>query len=292
MIIGYILSSLALGMVYALVAVGYSTVFGTLRIINFAHGTVYAFGSFMSWLALTSFGWNPLLAVIFSMVLAGLLNMIIEWFGLRPLRTKQGSGVSAMITTIGLSYIIQNMMDIVFGSEFQHFPAILNFGSFQIGQYSINTQQILVTLVALILMAVLMLIINKTSAGLAMRAVAQNSKAAAITGIRVNQTISFTFMLAGMTAAIAGTFIGGYYQMLSPAMGSLTGLKAFSAAVLGGVGSVPGSILGGLAIGFAEVFGTALLGGGYTDSIPFVILFIVLLVRPTGFFGQKGVIKV
>lgn len=292
MFINYLINGLTLGSVYALAAVGYSTVFGTLRLINFAHSTVYAFGSIMAWVALTQLKWPVLPSILFAAAMAALMNLCINKFTLVPIRKKQGVGISAMVATIGVSFMVQSIMEIIFGSEFQRFPSFFDFGKVQIGPYSLGSSQLIITGVALLIMIILILIIQKTPAGLEMRAVEQNSKAAKICGVKVNSVVALAFALAGASAAIAGALIGGYYQMLSPSMGSMTGLKAFAAAVLGGIGSVPGAILGGLVIGCAEIFGTVLFGGGYTDSIAFLILFVVLLVKPTGFFGKTAILKV
>ena len=292
MFINYLINGLTLGAVYALAAVGYSTVFGTLRLINFAHSTVYAFGSIMSWVALEVLHWPVLPAILFAAAAAAILNMMIDKLTLVPIRNKQGVGVSAMVATIGASFMLQSIMEIVFGSEYKRFPSFFDFGKIQLGAFSIGSAQLIITLVALLIMVVLIVIIQKTPAGLEMRAVEQNSKAAKICGIKVNKVITLAFLLAGASAAIAGALIGGYYQMLSPSMGSMTGLKAFAAAGLGGIGSVPGAILGGLIIGCCEILGTAWLGGQVTDCIAFIILFLVLMIKPTGFFGKATITKV
>lgn len=288
----YLINGLTLGSVYALAAVGYSTVFGTLRLINFAHSTVYAFGSIMSWVALGVFNWPVLPSIVFAMAASAVLNCLINILSLAPIRKKQGVGISAMVATIGVSFMIQSILEIIFGSEYKRFPSFFDFGRVEFGDYSLGSQQLIITGVALLMMVVLIFIIQKTPAGLEMRAVEQNSKAAKICGVKVNSVISLAFILAGASAAIAGALIGGYYQMVSPSMGSMTGLKAFAAAVLGGIGSVPGAIIGGLVIGCCEIFGTALIGGEITDSIPFIILFLVLMIKPTGFFGKTTITKV
>lgn len=292
MIVEQLLNGLTLGMVYALIAVGYSMVFGILRLVNFSHGSVYAFGAFMAWMAISMFHWNVWIALIFSIIITGLLAVGIDKISLAPLRKKGSSGISSLITTVGMSFIIQNMLMIIYGSERQSFPAILDFGRINIGSLSISSQQIAITLVSLILLLGLTLIIKKTNIGLAMRSVEQNSKAAALNGVNVNGVIAFTFFIGGASAAIAGTLIGGYYQLVYPTMGVLTALKAFAAAVLGGIGVLHGSVVGGLVVGVAESFAASYLGGGYKDAIAFVILFLVLIIRPQGIFGKKGVTKV
>ncbi|SDJ87597.1 branched-chain amino acid ABC transporter permease [Natronincola ferrireducens] len=291
MIVQQLMNGLALGMVYALIAVGYSLVFGILRLVNFSHGSVYAFGAHMALLFVAmEFGVVP--ALILSIVFTGILGMAIDKIALAPLRAKNSKGIAALITTIGISYIIQNLLMIVFGSETKYFPKLFDYGNIHIGGFSLNTTQLFIFGVSLMLLLLLTFIIRKTKIGLAMRAVEQNPKAANLMGIDVNFIISFTFFLGGASAAIAGTLISGYYQVVYPTMGFLAGLKAFSAAVLGGIGILHGSIIGGLVVGVSESYAAAFLGGSYRDAVAFIILIIVLLVKPTGLFGKKGVVKV
>lgn len=291
MITQQLINGITLGMVYALIAVGYSLVFGILRLVNFSHGSVYAFGAHMVMVFVgMNFGILPAFAV--SIVLTGILGMAIDKLALAPLRAKKSKGITALITTIGISYIIQNLLMIAFGSHTKFFPKLLDYGNITVAGVAVSTTQIFIFGVSLVLLLLLTYIIKGTKIGLAMRAVEQNQKAAYLMGIDVNLVITFTFFLGGASAAIAGTLISGYYQVVYPHMGFLAGLKAFSAAVLGGIGVLYGSIFGGLVVGISESFAATYLGGSYRDAIAFLILIIVLLFKPAGLFGKKGITKV
>ena len=286
-----IFNGLALGMGYALIAVGYSLVFGILRLVNFSHGAIYAFGAEMAMVFIgLNFGIVP--GIIASMIVTGLLGIAIDKVALEPLRKKHSMPIASLITTIGISNIITNLLIVFLGSEKRNFPQLFNSGSVKIGSVVISSTQIMMCVVSLILMGVLVFIVYKTKIGLAMRASEQNAKAANLMGINVNFVISFTFFLAGMSATIAGALVGGYYQIVYPNMGFMAGLKAFAAAVLGGIGSLPGALLGGLIVGVSESMAASYMGSTYRDSIAFVILIIVLIVRPHGLFGRKGITKV
>lgn len=286
-----IFNGLALGMGYALIAVGYSLVFGILRLVNFSHGAIYAFGAEMAMVFIgLNFGIVP--GIIASMILTGILGIAIDKIALEPLRKKHSMPIASLITTIGVSNIITNLLIVFLGPEKRNFPQLFNFGSVKIGSVVISSTQIMMCVVSLILMGVLVFIVYKTKIGLAMRASEQNAKAANLMGINVNFVISFTFFLAGMSATIAGALVGGYYQIVYPNMGFMAGLKAFAAAVLGGIGSLPGALLGGLIVGVSESMAASFMGSTYRDSIAFVILIIVLIVRPHGLFGRKGITKV
>lgn len=286
-----IFNGLALGMGYALIAVGYSLVFGILRLVNFSHGAIYAFGAEMAMVFIgLNFGIVP--GIIASMIVTGLLGIAIDKVALEPLRKKHSMPIASLITTIGISNIITNLLIVFLGSEKRNFPQLFNSGSVKIGSVVISSTQIMMCVVSLILMGVLVFIVYKTKIGLAMRASEQNAKAANLMGINVNFVISFTFFLAGMSATIAGALVGGYYQIVYPNMGFMAGLKAFAAAVLRGIGSLPGALLGGLIVGVSESMAASFMGSTYRDSIAFVILIIVLIVRPHGLFGRKGITKV
>lgn len=291
MLLQQVLNGLALGMAYALIAVGYSLVFGILRLVNFSHGSVYAFGAHGILLFL-GFQVGIVPAILASVLLTGLLGICIDKVALEPLRKKKSPPIASLITTIGVSYIIQNVLMILFGGEKKAFPAFFDFGMLAVGPAKISSMQVVMCVASLVLLCLLSFVINGTRIGLAMRAVEQNPKAASLMGINANFVIAFTFFLGGVSAAVAGALISGYYQIVYPTMGFMVGLKAFAAAVLGGIGVLHGSIFGGLAIGVAESFAATWLGSAYRDSVAFIILILVLIVRPTGFFGKKGITKV
>jgi Branched-chain amino acid ABC-type transport system, permease components len=290
-IIQQLLNGLALGMAYALIAVGYSLVFGILRLINFSHGAIYAFGAHMALLFVgMNFGIFP--AIILSILLTGLLGVMIDKTALEPLRMKKSIPIASLITTIGVSNVIQNMLVILFNSQKKPFPAFFDFGMWKFGGVQVSSSQLVMCLVSIVLLVILTTVVNRTKLGLAMRATEQNSKAASLMGINVNFVISFTFFLGGASAAIAGALISGYYQIVYPQMGFMVGLKAFAAAVLGGIGVLYGSVVGGLVVGVSESFAATFLGSTYRDSMAFVILILVLIIRPTGLFGKKDIKKV
>lgn len=291
MLIQQIFNGLALGMGYALIAVGYSLVFGILRLVNFSHGAIYAFGAEMAMVFIgLRFGIFP--GIFIAMLLAGILGILIDKIALEPLRKKKSMPIASLITTIGISNIITNLLIVFLGSEKRSFVPLFSQKTINIGNINISITQIMMCAVSLALMFILMFIVYKTKIGLAMRASEQNAKAANMMGINVNFVISFTFFLAGISATIAGALVGGYYQIVYPNMGFMAGLKAFAAAVLGGIGSLPGALLGGLIVGVSESMAATFLGSTYRDSVAFIILIIVLIVRPHGLFGRKGITKV
>lgn len=286
-----IFNGLTLGMAYALIAVGYSLVFGILRLVNFSHGSIYAFGAHAA-LLFVSIQLGVVPAIMLSLLLTGVLGILIDKTALEPLRKKKSMPIASLITTIGISNIIQNLLTASFGSQKKAFPALFNFGVISIGKLQISWTQICMCIVSLALMLLLVAVVHKTKVGLAMRACEQNAKAANLMGINVNFVISFTFFLGGVSAAIAGSLISGYYQIVYPNMGYMAGLKAFAAAVLGGIGSLPGALVGGLLVGVTESMAATFLGSTYRDCMAFIILIIMLIVRPNGLFGKKGITKV
>jgi len=292
-LLGAVINGLALGMAYALIAVGYSMVFGVLRLINFSHGSVYAFGAYMVYF-FTSMKVGLFPAILIAIVLSGLLALTIDKVALEPLRKKKSIPIATLITTIGMSFIIQNTLsiDYIFGSEKHGFPSLNLFEPISLGNITIQSSQIIMMVVAVLLLLALTYIVQRTRIGLAMRAVEQNTRAAHMMGINVNFVISFTFFIGGACAAIAGALIAGYYGIISPTMGSTIGLKAFAAAVVGGIGMLHGAVVGGLVVGVAECLAAQYLGSNVRDPMAFVILILILIIKPTGFFGKKGITKV
>ena len=284
-------NGLSLGMVYGLVAVGFSMVFGILRLINFSHGAVLAFGANIA-LFFIGMHIGPVPAIVLAVVISGFLGIMIDKVALLPLRKKKSIPIAALVTTIGISNIIENLLVARFGSHRRPFPDFFNFGPVFIGDIQISSRQFVMFGVCFVMLAILLVIVNHTKIGLAMRAVAQNTKAASLMGVNVNNIIALTFFLGSAAAAVAGGMVGGYFQVVDPGMGFMLGLKAFSASVLGGIGSLTGAVVGGLLVGVIENVAALYIGSQYRDSIAFIILIIVLIFRPTGLFGKKEIIKV
>lgn len=286
-----IINGISLGMVYGLIAVGYSLVFGILKLVNFSHGSVYAFGAHIALMFITLEFGLPI-GILLSVILTGILGVLIDYTALKPLRDKNSLPISALITTIGVSYIIQNGLMVAFGSERKSFPRIIELSYITISGLMISSHQIIIFLTCLILMIILTFIIYKTKIGLSMRGIEQNRKAANLMGINVNFVIAFTFFLGGVSACIGAVLISSYYQIVYPNMGVVIGMKAFAAAVLGGIGVLHGAIIGGLIVGISENLATAFFGGNYRDAVAFIILILVLIIKPVGLFGKKGIVKV
>lgn len=285
-----IFNGVTLGMTYALIAVGYSLVFGILRLVNFSHGAVYAFGAnIVLFFVGLNFGLVP--AVVFGILATGILGILVDKAALEPLRKNKAESITSLITTIGISNIVTNLLTALLGSQRRAFPSLFPQGQLLIGPLSVSYTQLGMFGISLSLMLLLMFIVQRTRLGLAMRASEQNMKAAKLMGINVNFVISFTFFLGGLSAGIAGVLVSSYYAMAYPNMGYMAGLKAFAAAVLGGIGSLPGSLLGGLLVGVSETMAASVLGSEFRDSMAFVILIIVLILRPNGLLGKKGVEK-
>ncbi|MGO5164694.1 MULTISPECIES: branched-chain amino acid ABC transporter permease [unclassified Candidatus Paralachnospira] len=291
MTVQYLVNGLTMGLIYALIAVGYSLVFGILKMINMAHGAIYAFGAHMILMFVT---WNlgTIPAVILSIIFTGGLLVIYDRSILALLRKKKAPGIAALVTTIGFSYIITNGLQILFGTEIKSFPALLGTKMIEIGNIKFALSQVYILIVSVILLVGLSLLIHKSKIGLAMQAVEQNPRAADLMGINAKAVISVTFFLSGMSAVIAALLLASYYQTVYPTMGAMIGLKGFSASVLGGIGVLYGSAIGGIILGIAESLTVQFLSGAYRDAVAFVLLFIVLIIRPNGLFGKAKISKV
>ena len=291
MLFQQLINGLSLGMIYALIAVGYSLVFGILRLVNMSHDAVYALGAHVALLFVTlEWGWGP--ALILSCVLTAIINVGFDRIVLAPLREKNTPSIAALISTVGFSYIVQNLLMIVFGSERKPFPKIFDFGVWNVAGIRLNSTQVVIALVSLVMLSVFTLLIYRTSIGLSMRGTEQNVRAAQLVGVNVRNVITFTFALSGVSAALAAFLVAGYYNTVYPTMGVQSALKAFAAAVLGGIGVLHGAVVGGLVVGVAEALAVTYLGGAYRDATAFIILFLVLIIRPNGVFGKKVTVKV
>lgn len=286
-----LLNGLTLGSTYALIALGYTMVYGIIQLINFAHGEIYMFGAFVGLVLVTVFGLNIIVALVGAMIFCMFLGMLIERIAYRPLRGKS-SRLSALISAIGVSIFLSTLMVLIRGPNTTRYPEIIKLTTYNIGSISISSLQIIILALATLLMVGLQVMIKKTRVGMAMRACSQDLEASYLMGINVNRVISFTFAVGSALAAAGGVMVGVYYNAVWPYMGLMAGLKAFAAAVLGGIGSIPGAMVGGLTLGVLEIFGVAYLSSSYKDAIAFAILILVLIIRPQGIFGQKKIKKV
>lgn len=285
--LSYLISGISLGSVYAIIALGYTMVYGIAKMLNFAHGDVIMIGGYMSFLATSNMGWPPLASVALAMIVCTLLGVMIEQFAYKPLRAAPSLAV--LITAIGVSYFLQNAALLIFSSNPKSFTSVVQYPSLKLfgGQLSISSVTLVTVAACVTIMIVLSWIIGKTKVGKAMRAVSEDKDAAQLMGIGVNKTISITFAIGSGLAAIAGVLLCSAYPILMPTTGSMPGIKAFTAAVFGGIGSIPGAMLGGILLGVIEIFGKAYISTQLSDAIVFAVLIIVLLVKPTGLLGKK-----
>jgi branched-chain amino acid transport system permease protein len=293
-------NGIAWGSIYALIALGYTMVYGILRLINFAHGDVYMVGAFAAYFLARALGVgtvtsaSPLMAALVllgSMIIAAALGVLIELFAYRPVR--KSSRLTALITAIGVSLFLENAGILVFGADPKFFPQVIAPRTIHLaGGVLVTNHQIMVVLVSLVLMVALTLFIQRTRTGKAMRAVAFNRDAASLMGIPVDRIITITFAIGSALAAAAGFLVGLTNPKIEPLMGIMPGIKAFVAAVLGGIGSIPGAMIGGLLMGISEYMVVGYISSTYRDAIAFVILIIVLLIKPAGLLGRNVTEKV
>ncbi|AWM74672.1 MULTISPECIES: branched-chain amino acid ABC transporter permease [Lactobacillus] len=285
-----IINALSLGSIYALLALGYSMVYGIINLINFAHGDIYMLGAFFAYYVINAWHFNFITALLSAMIIGAVSGVVIEYFAYRPLR--KSPRIAVLITAIGVSFLLENGMSYFVGSNARSFPQVIEQVNYNIGGVQISNVQILILATALILMVSLQVIIQKTKMGRAMRAVSVDPAAAELVGVNVNHTISFTFALGSALAGAAGILIGMYYNQIDPLMGMTPGIKAFVAAVLGGIGSVPGASIGGFLIGILETFFQSIGLSAYKDSVVYLVLIVILLFLPAGIFGKNAKEKV
>lgn len=294
-----IINGLSVGSVYALVTVGFSMVWSILLLVNFAHSSFYILGAYVTLFMMAMFGMNfkgYLLAIAVSILVSTVLTFVMERGLLRTIRNRKAAGISAMLCTIGVQAIINNGIQTIFGSESKAFPDVLKLGKFKFNllgsEVVVTWFQIVILIVALLLMLIASGIVYKTKVGTAMRAISQNPLAAQLVGVNVNAVITMTFIMGSVIAVIAGSMVGMHYRTIDTAMAVSVSSKTMAAAILGGIGYLPGAVVGSLIIGVSETLFSAYISSGYKDAIAFCILIIFILFKPTGLFGKKNVVKV
>ena len=282
--ISYLINGLSLGSVYAIIALGYTMVYGIAKMLN----DVIMIGAYVALISMTQAGMSPIIAVLIAVCVCTLLGVVIERIAYKPLRNASSS-LAVLITAIGVSYLLQNVALLVFGANAQTFPSVIKWKGLSLagGKLSISGETVVTIVVCLIIMAALITFVQKSKPGQAMRAVSEDKGAAQLMGINVNGTIALTFAIGSALAAVAGVLLCSAYPSLTPYTGALPGIKAFVAAVFGGIGSIPGAFIGGLLLGVIEIFGRAYISSQMADAIVFAVLIIVLLVKPTGLLGKK-----
>ena len=284
--LSYLISGISLGSVYAIIALGYTMVYGIAKMLNFAHGDIIMIGGYVSFVTVSSLGLNPWIAMVIAMVVCTLLGVLIERFAYKPLR--QATSLAVLITAIGVSYLLQNAALLIWGANPKVYTPIIS-GTLNLfgGKLSVSYISLLTVAACIIIMIALTVFTSKSKLGKAMRACSEDKGAALLMGINVNRTISLTFAIGSALAAIAGVLLCSSYPTLMPTTGSMPGIKAFTAAVFGGIGSIPGAFIGGILLGVIEALAKAYISTQLSNSIVFAVLIIVLLVRPVGLLGKK-----
>lgn len=285
--LSYLVSGISIGSIYALIALGYTMVYGIAKMLNFAHGDVIMVGAFVIYTVSTSFGLPVAVGVIGAVLICTLLGVVIERVAYKPLRNA--SSLAVLITAIGVSYLLQNAALLFFGSSTKSFTSVVTLPALRLfdGALYISGETIATIGISVVIMIVLTLFINKSKPGRAMLAVSEDRGAAQLMGVNVNATITLTFAIGSALAAIAGALLCSAYPALSPTTGAMPGIKAFTAAVFGGIGSIPGAMIGGVLLGVIENLSKGYISTQLSDAIVFGVLIIVLLVKPTGILGKK-----
>lgn len=286
--LSYLINGISLGSVYAIIALGYTMVYGIAKMLNFAHGDVIMVGGFIIYTCMSAFGMSPILSIAVAMVGCTVLGVTIERIAYRPLRNAE-SPLAVLITAIGVSYLLQNLALLIFGADTKSFQSVVGMEPISVagGQMMISGETIVTILASMVIMIALTTFVKYTKAGRAMVAVSEDRGAAQLMGVNVNGTIALTFAIGSGLAAVAGALLCSAYPALSPYAGSMPGIKAFVAAVFGGIGSIPGAMIGGILLGVIENLSKAYISSQLSDAIVFSVLIIVLLVRPTGILGKN-----
>lgn len=282
-----LINGISLGSIYAVIALGYTLVYGIAKMLNFAHGDVIMVGGYVIFTCMTTWGLNSWLSIVFAVIACTLLGIVIEKVAYKPLR--QATSLAVLITAIGVSYFLQNTALLIFGEKPVNFTSVVNVPSIKLfdGQIVISGETSVAIIVSILIVVGLSLFINKTKSGRAMLAVSEDRGAAQLMGVNINRTISLTFAIGSGLAAIAGALLCSAYPTLQNTTGAMPGIKAFVAAVFGGIGSIPGAMIGGILIGVIEILGRAYISPQLADAIVFAVLILVLIIKPTGILGKK-----
>lgn len=285
--LSYLIKGLSLGSIYSIIALGYTMVYGIAKMLNFAHGDVIMIGGYVIFIAMSTMGLNPIVAVLAAVILCTVLGVTIERVAYKPLR--KASSLAVLITAIGVSYLLQNLALMIFGADTKSFGSVIKIPTLMLfdGKLPISGVILVTIPLCVIIMVALSFFIKNSKTGRAMLAVSEDKDAAVLMGVNVNKTIAITFAIGSALAAIASTLMFSAYPSLAPTSGAMPGIKAFAAAVFGGIGSIPGAMLGGILLGVIEILGRAYISSQLADAIVFLILILVLLIKPTGILGKK-----
>ncbi len=292
MFVQQLINGITVGGIYALIALGYTMVYGILKIVNFAHGDVFMIGGFMGLILAQTTNLPIWIAYPLAMLITALIGVLIERICYRPIRLHGADALAILISALGVSIFLENFAQLVWGTETHAYVQKIQRTAYNIAGITLSNIQIGVIVLCIILMIVLYLVVNKTKMGMAMRATSQSITSAQLMGINTEKVIALTFGVGSALACVAGILVGTYYDAVYPLIGYSYGLKAFAAAILGGIGSVPGAMLGGFLLGIVETLGAGYISTGYRDAFAFGILILVLLFRPSGLLGKKHVDKV
>ena len=288
----YFVNGLSLGSIYAIIALGYTMVYGIAKMLNFAHGDVLMIGSYITFVFMSQMGINPIISVLLAAIACTFIGVIIERIAYKPLRGA--NSLAVLITAIGVSYFLQNIALLIFAANTKSFKSIVTIPPLKLfnGQLMISSESIVTIAICIVIMLALTTFINKTKMGQAMLAVSEDRSASTLMGINVNGTIAMTFAIGSFLAAFAGVLLCSAYPTLTPTTGAMPGIKAFVAAVIGGIGSIPGAFIGGLILGVLENLSKAYISAQLSDAIVFSVLIIMLLVKPSGILGKSNIEKV
>lgn len=280
-----LVNGLSIGSIYALIALGYTMVYGIIKLINFAHGDIYMLGAYVGFISIAQLHLGFFPALLLAMVVCGVLGVIIERIAYKPLRNA--TRIAALITAIGVSYFLEYSTQKIMGPGVKTYPSVLSNQTFHVFGIQIQMQQIYILAITIILMLALQFIVHKTKIGRSMRAVSVDADAAKLMGINVDATISYTFAIGSALAGAGGVLVGMYYNTINPLMGMVPGIKAFVAAVFGGIGIIPGAMFGGFFIGIVEALVTAYGSSLYKDAVVYAILILILIIKPAGLLGKN-----